>query len=136
MPYMARYIRKVSCRVPGPSERGKLPEDGDAPMEKPRPKKMRMPDFCPYYVPPFVCFTSPCRLPPPLEEKAVTFCKPPAAAHELRTTYHRLIGLLRFQKIEPPERDSSGDYVWSASDLDRARAALQVSRKRQVEVAK
>jgi hypothetical protein len=56
------------------------------------------------------------------------FWKTPAAARELGTTYHRLIGLLRFGKITPPGRDSSGDYVWSQRDLERARRALEGKR--------
>jgi hypothetical protein len=54
----------------------------------------------------------------------MTFRKTPIAALELGVTYHRLIGLLRFKKIEPPARDSSGDYVWTDGDLARARQAL------------
>jgi hypothetical protein len=55
--------------------------------------------------------------------------KTPVAARELGTTYHRLMGLLRFGKIDPPARDSSGDYVWTDADLERARAALEQGRK-------
>jgi hypothetical protein len=56
--------------------------------------------------------------------------KTPIAARELGTTYHRLIGLLRFSKIEPPQRDTSGDYIWGDCDLARARQALQEGRAR------
>jgi hypothetical protein len=52
------------------------------------------------------------------------FLKTPAAADKLGVSYHRLIGLLRFRKIEPPARDSSGDFVWSDADLERVRKAL------------
>jgi hypothetical protein len=51
--------------------------------------------------------------------------KTPVAAAELKTTYHKLIGLVRFGKIPPPARDSSGDYLWDESDLERARQALR-----------
>ncbi len=54
--------------------------------------------------------------------------KTPAAARELGTTYHRLINLIRFDKITSPERDSSGDFLWSDADLDRARQALAAAR--------
>lgn len=50
--------------------------------------------------------------------------KTPVAARELKTTYHRLINLIRFSRIEPPQRDSSGHYVWNDDDLKRARKAL------------
>jgi hypothetical protein len=52
------------------------------------------------------------------------FLKTPRAASELLTTYHRLMGLIRFGKILPPLKDSSGDYVWTSEDLERARQAL------------
>jgi hypothetical protein len=58
-----------------------------------------------------------------------TYRKTPVAARELRVSYHRLINLMRFGKIDPPERDSSGDYVWTQADLDRAAAALQAGRR-------
>jgi hypothetical protein len=54
----------------------------------------------------------------------VVYLKTPAAARRLNVTYHRLISLIRFDKIEPPPKDSSGDYIWGDSDLDRARKAL------------
>jgi hypothetical protein len=55
--------------------------------------------------------------------------KTPVAARHLGVTYHRLIGLIRFSKIDPPQRDSSGDYVWSPADLKRAREALAARRR-------
>jgi hypothetical protein len=54
----------------------------------------------------------------------MTYLKTPAAARTLNTTYHRLIGLLRFGHLVPPQKDSSGDYCWTDSDLERARQAL------------
>jgi hypothetical protein len=57
------------------------------------------------------------------------YLKTPAAADQLDITYHRLIGLVRFRKIEPPARDSSGDYVWTEADLERARRALTTGRR-------
>jgi hypothetical protein len=57
--------------------------------------------------------------------------KTPVAARELGVSYHRLIGLIRFEKIAPPGRDSSGDYAWGAEDLERARRALDAGRRRQ-----
>src|SRR4051812_2214969 len=61
--------------------------------------------------------------------------KTPVAARELQVSYGQLMNLLRFNKMRPPERDSSGDYVWSESDLARARAALATVRKRRQAVA-
>jgi hypothetical protein len=57
------------------------------------------------------------------------FRKTTVAVRELGTTYHKLIGLLRFNKIPAPLRDSSGDYLWSDEDLERARHALAARRK-------
>lgn len=56
--------------------------------------------------------------------------KTPVAARELQTSYHKLFSLVRFNKITPPERDSSGDYVWSDDDLARAREALKIDLRR------
>jgi DNA-binding transcriptional MerR regulator len=57
------------------------------------------------------------------------FRKTPVAARELGITYHRLMGLLRHGKIAPPDRDSSGDYLWTDADLDRARQALAAAQR-------
>ena len=56
--------------------------------------------------------------------------KSPVAARELGITYHRLISLLRSEKILPPGKDSSGDYLWSDHDLAAAREALAVDRRK------
>jgi hypothetical protein len=53
------------------------------------------------------------------------FLKTPALARELGVPYWRLINLLRFDKIVPPARDSSGDFLWSDADIMRARQALE-----------
>jgi hypothetical protein len=58
--------------------------------------------------------------------------KTAVAVRQLGTTYHRLMGLIRFAKIDPPARDSSGDYLWNEQDIERARQALQVDRRRKV----
>jgi hypothetical protein len=55
--------------------------------------------------------------------------KTPIAARELGVSYHRLINLVRFGKIVPPLRDTSGDYLWTDDDLGRARAALATVRR-------
>jgi hypothetical protein len=56
--------------------------------------------------------------------------KTPVAARELGVSYNTLINLLRFDKIDPPGRDSSGDYVWTDGDLERAREALSRLQRR------
>jgi hypothetical protein len=61
--------------------------------------------------------------------------KTPRAADLLGCTYHQLIGLVRFRNIIPSARDSSGDYVWTDADLDRARQALAKGRCPRLEVA-
>jgi hypothetical protein len=60
----------------------------------------------------------------------MTHRKSPAAAKELGISYYRLIGLLRSEKVKPPRKDSSGDYLWSDQDLAAARVALSVDRRR------
>jgi hypothetical protein len=60
------------------------------------------------------------------------YLKTPVAAHKLGLTYSQLIGLIRCRHIDPPGRDSSGDYIWTDADLDRVRAALSARRKPEV----
>jgi hypothetical protein len=63
----------------------------------------------------------------------VSYVKTTVAVRRLGTTYHRLMGLIRFGKIDPPGRDSSGDYIWTEADIDRARQALAAgARQRKV----
>lgn len=58
--------------------------------------------------------------------------KSPLAAKELGISFYRLHGLLRARRITPPQKDSSGDYLWTDEDLERARKALaENDRKRQ-----
>jgi hypothetical protein len=52
------------------------------------------------------------------------FLKTPAAADLLGVGSWRLIGLLRSKRLAPPQKDSSGDYLWTNEDLERARQAL------------
>jgi hypothetical protein len=66
----------------------------------------------------------------PVRDYAMLHVKTPVAAKRLGVPYHRLIGLLRADRIEPPAKDSSGDYVWSAADIERAREALQTGGRR------
>jgi hypothetical protein len=55
--------------------------------------------------------------------------KSPIAADELGITYHQLMDLLRYRKMTPPARDTSGHFVWTNADLDRARKALDAMRR-------
>jgi hypothetical protein len=52
------------------------------------------------------------------------------AAAELGKTYMQLYALIRYGKIPTPERDSSGDLIWSDADMARARQALALLEKR------
>lgn len=56
--------------------------------------------------------------------------KTPVAARESGITYHRLISLMRYGKLTPPARDSSGDFIWTDADMERIRQALALPRVR------
>jgi hypothetical protein len=51
--------------------------------------------------------------------------KTPIAAQMLNVSYSHLMSLLRYRKICPPQKDSSGDYVWTEDDLAAARRAFE-----------
>jgi hypothetical protein len=55
--------------------------------------------------------------------------KTPMAARELNISYTALINLMRYGKVEPPGRDSSGHFVWTDGDLERVRQALAKPRE-------
>jgi hypothetical protein len=59
----------------------------------------------------------------------MSFLKSRAVAQALGVPYHRLFELLRSGKLTPPAKDSSGDYVWTSEDVERARLALGAGRK-------
>jgi hypothetical protein len=56
--------------------------------------------------------------------------KTPVAALELDITQSHLHYLVRARKVKPPARDSSGDFLWSDADLEAARRALAIDRRR------
>jgi hypothetical protein len=56
--------------------------------------------------------------------------KTPAAARELGVTVYRLHSLIRGGKLPPPQKDTSGDFIWTDADVDRARRALTLDRRR------
>jgi hypothetical protein len=58
------------------------------------------------------------------------YLKTTRAAEHLCLKAKTLLALIRHRRILAPEKDSSGDYVWSPRDLARARAALRIDRRR------
>ena len=58
-----------------------------------------------------------------------SFLKTPVVADLLGIGYYQLIGLLRSRRLTPPEKDTSGDYVWTEEDVERARQALTSGRR-------
>jgi hypothetical protein len=64
-------------------------------------------------------------VPPILPRKSLS------VSRELGCSYHSLLNLIRFQKIDPPVRDESGDYAWLPSDIARARAALDARQRKE-----
>jgi hypothetical protein len=60
--------------------------------------------------------------------------KSPVAAREVGTTYVGLFNLIRHGKIAAPEKDSSGDYIWTEQNLAAARQALEARRQRRAKV--
>jgi hypothetical protein len=52
------------------------------------------------------------------------FYKTPVAAERLGIRYSHLISLMRYGKVAAPQRDSSGDYIWTEDDLAAVRTAL------------
>jgi hypothetical protein len=51
-------------------------------------------------------------------------------ADHLGISYYALFEMLRGQHLKPPEKDSSGDYVWTDADVERARQALVIRRRK------
>jgi len=60
----------------------------------------------------------------------MTDLKTTIAARELGISYSRLMSLLRADKFPSPHKDSSGDYLWSQQDLEEAKQALSIDRRR------
>jgi hypothetical protein len=52
------------------------------------------------------------------------------AARELGIPYSHLASLLRSGKFPAPQKDSSGDYLWSEQNLEEARRAMGLDRRR------
>jgi hypothetical protein len=52
----------------------------------------------------------------------------------LGATYHQLWNLIHNGFIPTPRKDASGDYCWSADDIERARELLSTARRKQRKV--
>jgi hypothetical protein len=58
------------------------------------------------------------------------YLKTAAVARKLSVTYHRLMDLIRFDKLTPhPPRDSSNHFLWDEATIERARKLLAAGRK-------
>ena len=51
------------------------------------------------------------------------------AAKVLQVPFWRLHYLLQAEKIPSPEQDGSGNFWWTAADIENARSALAAPRK-------
>jgi predicted site-specific integrase-resolvase len=56
--------------------------------------------------------------------------KTPVAARELGVAATRLHSILRSGKMPLPMRDSSGDFIWTDTDLTEAKRAMTIDRRR------
>jgi hypothetical protein len=56
--------------------------------------------------------------------------KSPLAARALGINKPHLLNLVDSGRCPPPRKDSSGHYLWTEQDLENARAALTVDRRR------
>ncbi len=56
--------------------------------------------------------------------------KSPGAARALGISTSRLWNLIRSGRLAAPTKDPSGDYIWYPEDVERARVALLVDRRR------
>jgi hypothetical protein len=52
------------------------------------------------------------------------------AARELGVSYDTLFSMIRRRHIQPPEKDSSGNYWWTDADLDAVRQHLETRDRR------
>jgi hypothetical protein len=64
------------------------------------------------------------------KQEGSMFKKTPEAARALGVPYWRLSDAIRRGALTPPQKDSSGDYVWGPDDIERARAALAIDRRK------
>jgi hypothetical protein len=64
----------------------------------------------------------------------VAFLKTTVAARTLGVPYHQLISIIRSGHLDSPSKDSSGHYLWSPSDISRARQVLARRRPRRTAI--
>jgi DNA-binding transcriptional MerR regulator len=55
------------------------------------------------------------------------------AARQLGCKYHQLIYAINTGRLTPPSKDSSGDYIWTIDDIERAKTALRTWKKARLE---
>jgi predicted site-specific integrase-resolvase len=65
----------------------------------------------------------------------MAFLKTRAVCELLGVRYTYLANWLRDGRLTPPAKDSSGDFIWTPEDIERARAALTARRRRGEAVA-
>jgi hypothetical protein len=56
--------------------------------------------------------------------------KTPRAAKTLGISYWNLHNMLRAGQVTRPQKDESGDYIWTPEDLERARQEITSRRRR------
>jgi DNA-binding transcriptional MerR regulator len=61
----------------------------------------------------------------------VRYLKSGAVAQQLGIPYYTLFELMRGGHLQPPQKDSSGQYVWTEADVERARHAVAERKTRQ-----
>jgi hypothetical protein len=59
-----------------------------------------------------------------------TYLKTSVAARELGVRTNQLMNLIRYGQIPQPGRDSSGDYLWSPAEIERARTIFAARRQK------
>ncbi len=62
--------------------------------------------------------------------------KTPEAARAAQASIWQMYYLVRTNKIPAPPKDSSGDYIWGARDVEAARRALRARQSRQIQELK
>jgi hypothetical protein len=60
----------------------------------------------------------------------MTCLKSRVVADALGISYYNLFELIRSKHLTAPAKDSSGDYVWTPDDIERAREVLIARAKR------
>ena len=53
----------------------------------------------------------------------------PVAKRKAGIRQSQVYSMIRNRKIQPPERDGSGDFIWSDADVVRIETALRIGRR-------